>query len=97
MTLTELPAGRFAKNDINFFDPSGVDHTALGRGLSAALYNYLHGVALDRDVREWFADYPGRIPRPRVAKQFIAQALAQRERSSSRPSRSRTGKIRKGS
>lgn len=97
VTLAELPAGRFAKNDINFFDPSGVDHTALGRGLSAALYNYLHGVALDRDVREWFADYPGRIPRPRVAKQFIAQALAQRERSSSRPSRSRTGKIRKGS
>src|SRR5262245_35028451 len=43
----------FASNDVNFSDPTGADHDALGLGLKKALYNYMHGVALDRDVRTW--------------------------------------------
>jgi radical SAM superfamily enzyme YgiQ (UPF0313 family) len=74
--LTELPAITFAKNDIAFTDPTGVNHDALGRSLSTALYNYMHGVGLERDVREWF---DGRVPRTTVPKRFIARALAQPE------------------
>lgn len=82
--LLPLPEGRFARNDIGFEDPTGVDHEALGKALSAALYNYMHGVALDRDVRQWFAEQspPGargpRIPRTTVPRDFVAQALAAR-------------------
>jgi len=44
----------FAHNDLEFDDPVGTDHDLLGSGLRKALYNYMHGVGLDVDVREWF-------------------------------------------
>ncbi|ANQ85692.1 hypothetical protein dqs_2662 [Azoarcus olearius] len=72
--LLPLPPVSFAKNDVEFVDPTGVDHDALGAALNKALYNYMHGIGLDTDVRNWFAD---KVPRPRVARQFIARALAQ--------------------
>ena len=44
----------FAHNDVEFVDPVGTDHDLLGAGLRKALYNYMHGVGLDTDVRTWF-------------------------------------------
>ena len=63
----------FAKNDVGFVDPTGVDHDALGIALNKALYNYMHGIGLEADVRSWFA---GKVPRTKVARGFIAQAIA---------------------
>ena len=48
----------FAHNDLEFDDPTGTDHDFLGVGLRKALYNYMHGVGLDVDVREWFEPRP---------------------------------------
>ena len=48
--------GLFAKYEIPFTDPAGVDHARLGQGLKKALYNYLHGIGIDEDVRAWFDD-----------------------------------------
>lgn len=78
VTLVAPSSGRFARNDIGFHDPTGVDHDSLGKALGTALYNYMHGVALDRPVRDWFADVmPSvRLPRTRVPARYIAQALA---------------------
>ena len=45
---------RFAHNDVDFHDPVGTDHDYLGTGLRKAVYNYMHGVGLDADVRAWF-------------------------------------------
>lgn len=70
--LTPLPQGTFAKNDIGFVDPTGVDHAALGEGLNRALYNYMHGIGLEQNVRSWFDQ---KVPRPTVQKNFIEQAL----------------------
>ncbi|MCX7165180.1 MAG: radical SAM protein [Rhodocyclales bacterium] len=72
VTLKPLPAVSFAKNDVGFVDPTGVDHAALGIALNKALYNYMHGLGLDQDVRSWFS---GRVPRSRVPRHFIARAL----------------------
>ena len=72
VTLQPLPPGRFAKNDIGFLDPTGTDHDLLGVGLKKALYNYMHGIGLDEDVRTWF-DHP--VPKARVARHRIAKAL----------------------
>ena len=73
VTLQPLPPGRFARNDVAFTDPTGTDHDALGVGLKKALYNYMHGIGLDEDVRQWF-DFP--VPKARVARHRIARALA---------------------
>ena len=74
VTLKPLPVGSFAKNDVGFDDPTGVDHDRLGLGLKKAIYNYMHGIGLDDDVRQWF-DMP--VPRPKVGRQRIAKALQQ--------------------
>ena len=75
ITLLPLPEGTFAKNDVGFIDPTGTDHDALGRGLKKAIYNYMHGIGLDEDVRAWFDHLPGKLPRPTVGRQRIAKAL----------------------
>lgn len=74
--LLPLPPGRFAKNDVGFVDPTGADHDALGRGLKKAIYNYMHGIGLDEDVRAWFTELRGPVPKPTVRRQHIARALA---------------------
>ena len=70
--LIPLPPVTFAKNDIGFIDPTGVDHDTLGKALNKALYNFMHGIGLEEDVRSWFK---GKVPRPRVPRNVIARAL----------------------
>jgi hypothetical protein len=81
---------RFAHNDLPFHDPTGTDHDYLGAGLRKALYNYMHGIGLDADVREWFEPRAaergnghkrgvGRksgVPRTTVAPDLIERSLA---------------------
>jgi radical SAM superfamily enzyme YgiQ (UPF0313 family) len=74
--LPEEGAGqgpRFARNDLPFEDPSGVDHDFLGEGLRRALYNYMHGNGLDQDVRGWFTR---KVRKPQVDPDLIERALA---------------------
>jgi hypothetical protein len=73
VTLQALPPVSFAKNDIGFIDPTGVDHDMLGIALKKALYNYMHGIGLEEDVRSWFNT---KVPRTTVARHRIARALA---------------------
>jgi len=74
VTLKPLPEGAFARNDVGFVDPTGVDHDRLGSALKKALYNFMHGVGLEEDVRIWFEG--ARVPRPTVGRRRIAKALA---------------------
>ena len=72
--LIPLPEITFAKNDIGFIDPTGADHDALGQGLKKAIYNYMHGVGFEADIRSWF-ELQQPVPRSTVSRQFIAKAL----------------------
>ena len=74
VTLKPLPTTYFAKNDVGFVDPTNVDHAALSVGLRKAIYNYMHGIGLDEDVRTWF---PFKVPRSTVSPQYIEHALDQ--------------------
>jgi radical SAM superfamily enzyme YgiQ (UPF0313 family) len=78
VTLEPLPPTNFAKNDVGFNDPTNVDHAALGIGLRKAIYNYMHGIGLEEDVRTWF---PFKVPRTTVASHYIELALEQQSAS----------------
>jgi radical SAM superfamily enzyme YgiQ (UPF0313 family) len=54
--------GAFARNEVPFAEPGRPDPPGYGEGLRRAVYNFMHGVGLDADVRSWF-DFP--MPRPR--------------------------------
>ncbi|MFM8501637.1 MAG: B12-binding domain-containing radical SAM protein, partial [Fluviibacter sp.] len=73
--LQPLPPISFAKNDVAFVDPTGVDHDLLGQGLKKAIYNFMHGIGLDEDIRSWFELPKGQLPKPTVPCQKIARAL----------------------
>ena len=89
VTLSPPTEATFANNDINFTDSTGIDHDLFAAGLKRALYNYMHGVGLDVDVREWFSQPRTRtgggrrgraaasvIPRTAVPRDLIARALS---------------------
>ncbi len=78
VSLMPLPPVSFAKNDVGFIDPTGVDHDALGTALKKALYNYMHGLGLDEDVRSWFKGLGTPVPRTRVVRHHIERALQSR-------------------
>jgi hypothetical protein len=65
----------FAQNDIPFEDTTGIDHGTLSAGLKKAVYNYMHGLGLDEDVRSWF-DFP--VPKAKVSKSLIESALREK-------------------
>ncbi len=71
--LMPLSPISFAKNDVLFIDPTGVDHDALGVGLKKAIYNYMHGVGFEAKSHSWF-DQPN-IPRTTVSRNAIAKFL----------------------
>ncbi len=90
VTLSPPLLTTFANNDINFIDATGIDHDVFGAALKKALYNYMHGVGLDLDVREWFEQPPPdrgvrkrarrrtlhSVPRTLVPPNLIERALA---------------------
>jgi radical SAM superfamily enzyme YgiQ (UPF0313 family) len=90
VTLSPPLQATFANNDINFTDLTGIDHDVFGVALKKALYNYMHGIGLDLDVREWFEQRtPVRdigkktrrrathaVPRTTVPPNLIERALA---------------------
>jgi hypothetical protein len=71
--LVPLPPISFAKNDIAFIDPTGVDHDLLGLGLKKAIYNFMHGLGFEEDVHNWFDIHA--IPKASVGRNKIAKAL----------------------
>ncbi|NBX92276.1 MAG: radical SAM protein [Proteobacteria bacterium] len=73
ITIKEIPS-TFAKNDLEFLDPTGCDHEALHPGLKKAVYNYMLGLGLEEDVRSWF-DFP--VPKAKVNRKLISQCLSQ--------------------
>lgn len=65
--------GLFAKNTIYYKDQTQPDLDLLGDGLKKAVYNFMHGIGLDEDVRAWF-DMP--TPKTQISKSFISKALS---------------------
>lgn len=65
-------SSNFANNDSSFKDPQGEDPSSLAPGLKKAVYNYMHGLGVDEDIKQWFEF---KIPKPKVASTLIQQAI----------------------
>lgn len=64
----------FGRNDLAFTDPNGANPAKYGDGLRKAVYNYMHGMGYEDDVRVWFDCH---VPAPKVPRNFIKRALKQ--------------------
>ncbi|MBS1121485.1 MAG: radical protein [Deltaproteobacteria bacterium] len=73
--LKPSPAVAFARNDVAFDDPTGCDHDFFAPGLRKALYNYMHGLGLDADLRSWFPRGRGKLPKVSVPPDLVRRAL----------------------
>jgi len=62
----------FANNDLPFEDLKGEDPSHLGPGLKKAIYNYMHGLGIEEDVRNWF-DF--NVPKAKVSPNLIQKSL----------------------
>jgi hypothetical protein len=71
------PQHSFAHNDLEFIDPTGVDHEKLGPGLRKALYNYMHGLGFERPVHTWFENM--KAPKSKVKSDLVIRAIEQLE------------------
>lgn len=72
ITLLPEPEVTFARNDLAFKDPTPCNHEVMGAGLRKALYNFMHGMGLESDVRFWFDK---KVPTPKVPGNLIEKAL----------------------
>ncbi len=65
IVVPRAPRATFASNEARFRERGvrGDPHAKLAPGLRAAAFNYMLGIGLEADVREWF---DGDMPRPRV-------------------------------
>jgi len=74
--------GRFANNDINYIDKTGIDHDKFSFGLKKSLFNFMHGICLDYKLQDWF-DF--KIPKVTVPSDFIEKALRAESKFNTKP------------
>ena len=75
--------GSFANNDVEYEDETGGDHDSFGYGLKKSLFNYMHNIGVDEPLQKWF-DH--KIPKTKIAVDFILNALNEQELNSFKPS-----------
>ena len=63
---------KFANNDIQFSDNTGIDHSLFSFGLKKSLFNYMHGIGFDLPLQDWF-DF--KIPETSIDQDFIYDSL----------------------
>ncbi len=73
----------FANNDVQFIDKTGIDHDKFSFGLKKSLFNFMHGIGLDYELKDWF-DF--KIPKTTIKPNFIQSALETEEYFTIKPS-----------
>ncbi len=63
----------FANNDLIHEDPTGCNHEQFSKGLAKSIFNYMHGVFLEKPVNYWF-DF--KTPRTTIPPNLIAKSIA---------------------
>ena len=68
--------GSFANNDVAYSEKHSGDHDDFSYGLKKSLFNYMHNIGIDEPLQKWFDT---KIPRTKIANNFIETALLQTE------------------
>lgn len=68
------PAGTFANNDLQYTDPTRIDHDTYSYGLRKSLYNYMHGLSFDLPLQAWFEF---EVPETTIDSYLIENTLAE--------------------
>jgi hypothetical protein len=63
---------KFANNDIDFTDKTGIDHSKFSFGLKKSLFNFMHGINFEIPLQDWF-DF--KIPKTTVHSDYIHDCL----------------------
>ncbi|WP_315058042.1 B12-binding domain-containing radical SAM protein, partial [Chryseobacterium indoltheticum] len=63
---------KFANNDIDFTDKTGIDHSKFSFGLKKSLFNFMHGINFEIPLQDWF-DF--KIPKTTVHPDYIHDCL----------------------
>jgi radical SAM superfamily enzyme YgiQ (UPF0313 family) len=67
---------KFANNDIDFTDKTGIDHNKFSFGLKKSLLNYMHGINFELPLKDWF-DF--QIPKTTIDSNYIHDCLLEAE------------------
>ncbi|MGL4332325.1 MAG: B12-binding domain-containing radical SAM protein [Bacteroidales bacterium] len=70
--ITEPEFKGFARNDLQFEDPTGGNHDKFGEGLRISLYNYMNGTGFDLPLNKWFE---AKVPRTMLPPNYIERLL----------------------
>ncbi|MGL5773211.1 MAG: B12-binding domain-containing radical SAM protein [Bacteroidales bacterium] len=71
--ITEPEFKGFARNDLQFEDPTGGNHDKFGEGLRISLYNYMNGTGFDLPLNKWFE---AKVPRTTLPPNYIQRLLS---------------------
>lgn len=82
--ILDAAQGTFANNDLEFTDPTGIDHQMFSDGLKASLFNYMHGLCFEYELQEWF-DFP--IPPTSLPADYIETFLTARLENDLKPNK----------
>ncbi|OBW42521.1 Radical SAM superfamily protein [Chryseobacterium sp. MOF25P] len=63
---------KFANNDIDFKDKTGIDHSKFSFGLKKSLFNFMHGINFEIPLQDWF-DF--KIPKTSIHPDYIHDCL----------------------
>ena len=70
--ITEPEFKGFARNDLQFEDPTGGNHDKFGEGLRISLYNYMNGTGFELPLNKWFE---AKVPRTMLPPNYIERLL----------------------
>ena len=70
--ITKNKEIKFANNDIEFEDRTGVDHNKFSFGLKKSIYNFMHGAGFEMPVQTWF-DF--KVPKTKIKRNYIQSLI----------------------
>ncbi|MEI6865879.1 B12-binding domain-containing radical SAM protein [Flavicella sp.] len=63
---------KFANNDVNFKDKTGIKHEKFSQGLKASIFNYMHNIGFDLPLNDWF-DF--NLPKTTTPPNYIEKCI----------------------